>query len=59
VAMPDYKALYFKLFAAAADAVDALDQNQSQQARQILLRAQLEAEDLWISDQPKKCRQMQ
>ncbi len=46
--MPNYRELYFKLFAAAADALEALERNDGLRARQILLRAQLEAEDRWI-----------
>lgn len=43
--MPDYKALYFGLLAAASDAVVALDRLNLGQAREILIRAQQWAED--------------
>lgn len=49
--MPDYKALYFKLFAALADAVEDLENGQPYLAKQRLIRAQQEAEDAYISEE--------
>jgi len=49
----DYKSQYFKLFAAAANAVDALDRHDPTLARTILIQAQQAAEEAYISaDQP-------
>ncbi len=48
--MIDYKALYLNLFAAAADAVDALEAMNFGQAKAILIRAQQEAEDVHLDD---------
>ena len=47
--MPDYKALYFKLFAALADATAALEQHNYGIAAQILIAAQQEAEELYLT----------
>lgn len=47
--MPDYKALYFKLFAAMADAVEDLEQENYGTAKQRLILAQREAEELYLS----------
>ena len=46
--MPDYKALYFKLFAATADAVEYLEQGQPFLAKQRLISAQQEAEEEYL-----------
>lgn len=43
--MADFEAEYYKLFAAAADTVDALDHWNPGQAREILIRAQQQAEN--------------
>lgn len=48
--MPDYKKLYFKLFAAMADAVEELEKEHYNAARQRLILAQQEAEDEYLSD---------
>lgn len=48
--MPNFKEMYFKLFAATADAVDALEAGQPFKARQILIEAQLQGEESYISD---------
>ena len=45
----DYKPLYFKLFAAMADAVEAIEAQNYGQAREILIAAQLAAEEAYIS----------
>ena len=47
----DFEKLYFRLFAAMADAVEALEQNRPQRAREILIEAQLAAEEVYISDE--------
>lgn len=47
--MPDYKKLYFKLFAALADAVEALEAADCEAAKRILILAQQEAEETYIS----------
>lgn len=49
--MPDYKALYFKLFAAMADAVEELERQNYGEAARILISAQQEAEELYISEE--------
>ena len=43
--MEDFETLYYKLFAAAANAVEALDHWNPGQAREILIRAQQQAEE--------------
>ena len=47
--MPDYKKLYFRLFGALADAVEAMDASDFTAARELLIRAQQEAEEEYIS----------
>jgi len=54
--MPDYKALYFKLFSAMADAVEALENKRPECAKVILIRAQQAAEEAYISDGPRTVR---
>ena len=46
--MPNYEKLYFQLFAAMADAVDAIDAANYGQAKEILVSAQQEAEEQYI-----------
>lgn len=48
--MVNYKEQYFKLFAAAADALDALNNMNIGQAKKILLQAQLAAEEVHMQD---------
>ena len=48
--MPDYKNLYFKLFAAMADAVEYLEEGQPFLAKQRLITAQQETEEECISE---------
>ena len=48
--MPDYKKLYFKLFAAMADAVEAIEAEHYEKAREFLIQAQQEAEEEYISE---------
>ena len=47
--MVNYQKLYFRLFAAVADAVEALEQNKSERAKELLIRAQQETEELYLS----------
>ena len=49
--MPDYKKLYFKLFAAMADAVEDLENENYGTAKQRLIAAQQEAEEEYLSDE--------
>ena len=49
--MPDYKSLYFKLFAAVADAVEELEQNNYGAAAEILIAAQQQAEEDYLADE--------
>lgn len=46
--MPDYEKLYHLLFNAITDALDVLDQGDAQTARATLIRAQQQAEELYI-----------
>ena len=48
--MPDFEKLYFKLFAALADAVEDLEDGQPTLAKERLIRAQQEAEEEYISE---------
>ena len=48
--MADYKTLYYPLFAAAADAVEALEQWNLDQARDILIQAQQRAEEAILAE---------
>lgn len=50
--MINYKEQYLKLFAAAADALDALERLNIGQAKEILLQAQLDAEETHMQDLP-------
>ena len=47
--MPNYEQLYFQLFAAAANAVEAIKTCNYGQAREILIAAQQSAEEQCIS----------
>ncbi|MGM9619127.1 MAG: hypothetical protein ACI3W8_04760 [Oscillospiraceae bacterium] len=48
--MPDYETLYFRLFAAAADAVEALERLDIGRAKELLIQAQQEAEERYLSE---------
>jgi len=48
--MPDYKKLYFMLFAAMADAVEDLEEENYGAAKQRLISAQQEAEEEYLSE---------
>lgn len=47
--MCDFERLYFRLFAAMADAAEALEQGDYDKARQLLIAAQQDAEEQYIS----------
>lgn len=47
--MPDYQKLYFKLFAAIADAVEDLECENYGAAKQCLILAQQKAEEEYLS----------
>lgn len=47
--MADFEEMYFKLFAATADAVQALEHQQPEQARWILIEAQRRMEEMSLS----------
>lgn len=49
--MSDYKNLYFKLFAAVADALEHMEQDNDGLARERLISAQQEAEEQYISQE--------
>ena len=49
-----YKELYFKLFAAMADAAEDIDQANYGMALQRLITAQQEAEECYISAKPNE-----
>ena len=48
--MTDYRKLYFKLFAAMADAVEDLEQENYGRAKQRLIAAQQEAEEEYLKN---------
>ena len=49
--MPDFEKLYFKLFAALADAVEDLENGQPSLAKERLIRAQQEAEEEYLQEE--------
>jgi len=49
--MPDYQALYFKLFGAVADALEYIEEDNYGLARQRLIAAQQEAEEQYIGEE--------
>lgn len=49
--MPDYQALYFKLFGAVADALEYIEEDNYGLARQRLITAQQEAEEQYIGEE--------
>ncbi len=46
-----YKDLYFKLFAVMADAIEALENGEAEYAKRILIAAEQEAEEIYVSAQ--------
>ena len=51
--MPDFKSLYFQLFAAIADAVDLLDKKDNSAAKARLIRVMQESEEQYL-DEPNE-----
>lgn len=51
--MPHYQKLYSFLFGKVTDAIEALEQNHGEQAKDILIRASCEAEDMYIDSDPE------
>ena len=49
--VPDYKTLYFMLFNAITDALDAIRDNQLLLAQSLLILAQQSAEEAYISSE--------
>ena len=49
--MSDYQALYFKLFAAMADAVEHMEEENFGLARQTLITAQQQAEEEYLAQE--------
>lgn len=49
--MPDYEKLYFQLFAASADAIEAIERMEIIKARDILITAQQKCEETYISEE--------
>ena len=49
--IPNYEKLYFKLFAAMADAVEDLEQENYGLAKRRLIAAQQEAEEEYLSEE--------
>lgn len=47
--MPNYESMYFRLFSATAEAVEALNENKVETAKAILIEAQREAEETYIA----------
>ncbi len=47
--MQDYRQMYFTLFSAICEALEAIDETNYGQAKQILMHAQQEAEEIYIS----------
>jgi len=47
--MPDYRSMYFELFAAMAEAVEKLEAQQPETAKAILIEAQRQAEEEYLS----------
>ena len=47
--MPDYRQMYYHLMRAICDALNAMDQRHPDEARQILINAQLWTEEVYIS----------
>ena len=49
--MPDFEKLYFRLFSAMADAVEAIEEEEYETAKEILIATQQEAEEAYIDDE--------
>jgi len=48
--MPDYKKMYFTLFNAVTDAIEKLDDYEIKPAKEILVNAQNNTEDMYIEE---------
>lgn len=48
--MPNFEALYYKLFATMADAVELLEQEKTDEAKQRLISAMQEAEERYLQE---------
>ena len=48
--MPDYQAMYLHLFNAVADAIESIEQQNYGTAKEQLINAQQETEELYISE---------
>ena len=49
--MPDFEKLYFQLFAAMADAMEAIERMDFGTAREVLIRAQQKCEEAYIAEE--------
>ncbi len=49
--MVDYKSLYFKLYAAMADAIEVLYNKDIDKATEILINSHIEAEEIYINSE--------
>ena len=48
--MPDYEKLYFYLFNRMTDVLECIEKNDYEQAKEIIIKAQQEAEELYMED---------
>ena len=48
--MPDYKTMYLRLFNAVTDAIESIDRQNFGTAKEQLIKAQQETEELYISE---------
>lgn len=49
--MPDYQKMYITLFDAITDAIESIQQDNYGTAKEVLIQAQQDAEELYISDE--------
>ena len=49
--MPDYQEMYYHLFRAVTDAIEALEALNIGESKEILIRAQQETEEIYISSE--------
>ncbi len=52
--MPDYAAMYFRLFNAVTDALEQMDEGDVSAAATTLIRAQQAAEEMYISQKSRE-----
>ena len=50
IAMPDYQAMYLHLFNAVTDAIESIEQQNFGMAKEQLIHAQQETEEIYISE---------